>query len=284
MDRLLHDAPLFLLGVLLFAGLLAAREVGGWLGRRLSPEPADDRTELGYILSGVLGLLALLIAFTFSLALNRYEARRDLVVAEANAIGTAEMRVRLLDAPHAANLANLYRDYAETRLSYGRAADEDKPALRRVSEALRGKIQAETLVAVQPLRTTPLASLVVQAVNDSLDVGVARETALGARLPANVLGVLVVYALMSAMVLGAALRSARHAHRIMTGCMFLLLTLAMGLILDLDRPRDGSIRISQASMARLVESLRATPLPAAASAPPSPATEASPGAGGSSRP
>ena len=262
MDRWLNSAPLWLVALGLFLALVAAREVGEWVSRHLSPRASDeDDSERGYIISGVLGLLALLIAFTFGLALDRYQTRRDLVVAEANAIGTAEMRVRLLDPPYAARLSGLFRDYAEKRLRYGLATAAGKPPLQKASADLRSRIQTETLIALQPIRATPLAGLVAPAVNETLDIGVAREAAHGARIPTAVIVVLFVYALVSAGVMGAALKGARNRHRSMTALMFLLLTLALGLILDLDRARTGTITISQEPMARLVDGLRSAPPP-----------------------
>jgi hypothetical protein len=262
MEHLLNATPLWLLVLALFLALLAAREAGAWISRRLAPQHVEeDDSERGFILSGVLGLLALLIAFTFGLALDRYQTRRDLVVTEANAIGTAEMRVRLLDAPHAARLSGMLHDYAETRLRYGEATAAEKPPLQQASADLRGLIQTETLNALRPVRTTPLATLVAPAINETLDIGAAREAAHQARVPTAVIVVLILYALVSAGVLGAALKGARHGHRAMTGLMFLLLTLALGLILDLDRARSGAIVISQEPMAALVRSLRTAPPP-----------------------
>src|SRR5688572_13149251 len=119
---LVDTIALWLIGLLLFVALIGARELGGWLHKKIdgpTEGTAEDGTDKGFILSGVLGLLALLTAFTFSLSLNRYEVRRSTVVAEANAIGTAEMRVRLLAAPANAQLARMLQDYARTRLAYG---------------------------------------------------------------------------------------------------------------------------------------------------------------------
>jgi len=262
MEHLLNAAPLWLVVLVLFLALLTVREAGAWMSRRLAPRHVEeDDSERGYIMSGILGLLALLIAFTFSLALERYQTRRDLVIAEANAIGTAEMRVRLLDPPHAARLSGMLQDYAETRLRYGLAVAGEKPRLQQASADLRGLIQTETLNALQPVRTTPLASLVAPAINETLDVGAAREAELAARVPTAVIVVLIVYALVSAGVLGAALKGTKDSHRAMTGLMFLLLTLALGLILDLDRARSGAITISQEPMAQLVKSLQTAPPP-----------------------
>ena len=136
---------------------------------------------------------------------------------------------------------------------------------------------------IQPIRSTPLAASVMAAVNESLDVGVEREAALEARLPATVVVALIVYALVSAGVLGYALAGGKHPHRTMSTLLFVLLTLAIGVIFDLDRPRRGTIQISQTPMVRLVADLRATP-PVSPASPPSPATPASPDAGGSSHP
>jgi hypothetical protein len=254
-----NDTPLWILLLLLFVGLLLAREIGAWISLRATPSDMSDDTSRGYILSGVLGLLALLIAFTFGLALERYQTRRDLVVAEANAIGTAEMRVRLMDPPYSIRLSGLLRDYAETRLKYAQASAAERPALQRASADMRNLIQTEALRGLRPVRNTPVAVLVTPAINETLDIGAAREAAHKARIPMAVVFVLVVYALVSAAVLGAALKEPGRSHRAMTALMFLLLTLAFGVILDLDRSRTGAITISQDPMAALVQSLRTAP-------------------------
>lgn len=284
MDDLVIGTPLWVLGLLLLVSLLVAREVGSWIRRRLKGNLDGEAAEHDYIFNGVLGLLALLIAFTFGLALDRYDARRELVVEEANAIGTAEMRVRLLEGPEGAHLAGLLREYADTRLRYGEAVAAKKPPLRAASIALRARIEAEALRALEPIRLTPLAATITPAVNEALDIGVTREATHASRIPAMVLFVLAIYAVVSAGVLGSALDAAGRTNRGMSTLLFLLLTLAITVILDLDRSQEGFIRISQDPLRQLVEGFAATPLPSAESAPPSPATPASPGAGGSSRP
>lgn len=284
MDELVIGTPLWLLTPLLFLSLMAAWETGRRLRRRLARNANGEAAEHDYILNGILGLLALLVAFTFGLALDRYDARRELVVEEANAISTAEMRVRLLDAPQGARLAGLFRQYADTRLRYGEAIAAKKPPLRAASLALRARITAETLAALQPIRTTPLAAMITPAVNDALDIGVTREATHASRIPTAVLAVLVVYALVSAGVLGSALDAAGRRNRGMSALLFLLLTMAIMVILDLDRSQEGFIRISQEPLAQLVDGFAATPLPSAESPPPSPATPAWPAADGSSPP
>ncbi|WP_430423616.1 hypothetical protein [Phenylobacterium sp.] len=284
MDTLIIGTPLWILAVVLFVGLMAAMEAGRWLRRRLARNLDGEAAEHDYIFNGVLGLLALLIAFTFGLALDRYDARRELVVDEANAIGTAEMRARLLDSQDGPRLAGLLRTYADTRLRYGEASAAAKPPLRAASQALRARIESETITALRPIATTPLAAMITPAVNEALDIGVTREATHASRIPTMVLAVLAVYALVSAGVLGSALDAAGRRGRGMSTLLFLLLTLAITVILDLDRPQEGAIRISQQPLADLVAGFAATPPPSVAIPPPSPTTPASPAAGGSSRP
>jgi len=253
---------LWLIALLLLLALIAARELGGWLhgatmGRK--DGDAEEETDKGFLLSGVLGLLALLTAFTFSLALNRYEDRRVTVVAEANAIGTAEMRVRLLSSPDSARLSRMLQDYARTRLEYGRAAAAEKPGVAARSSALRGKIQAATVAALEPDARTPLASLVAPAINSVLDIGAEREALNDARIPGTILFALIAYNLLTAAMLGYALTGARARQRPATAVLLVLLTLAITLILDLDRSQRGTITVDQTPMRQLVDGFAPVP-------------------------
>src|SRR4249920_2690061 len=102
--------PIFLVSLIV---ILGATEIGRWLGTRAGDRGGEQvRTLEG----AVLGLLALMIAFTFAMALSRYEARRDAVLSEANAIGTAALRARLLPEPHNTETPQLLRDYVKLRL------------------------------------------------------------------------------------------------------------------------------------------------------------------------
>jgi hypothetical protein len=258
----LDGLPLWLIMLGLFLALIAARELGGWLHRLAVGRKEDDGDEAGkgLIISGLLGLLALLTAFTFSLSLNRYEVRRVVVVSEANAIGTAEMRVRLLAKPDDARLAGMLQDYARTRLAYGDATADGKPALAASSAAQRAEIQAATIAALAPDARTPLAGLVAPSINSVLDIAAEREALTAARIPGIILFILILYNLLTAVMLGYALTDTRARQRPTTIMLFALLTLAIGLIMDLDRPQRGTIRIDQTPMKELVEGF--APLPA----------------------
>lgn len=260
MDDLLNQTPLWLLAILFFVGLLGASGLGNRFGRRRSATASPQE----HVLSGVMGLLALLIAFTFGMALDRYETRRELVVAEANAISTAAMRVQLLDPPAATRLSELLRRYAETRLKYGLATAAEKPIHQAASSDLRDLIQQEAIAAVRPIRETPLAAMIVTSMNEFLDLGTTREATIDSRLPASVVVALGVFALVAAGLLGSTLAVAGRSDRTLSALLFALLTLAFAMVLDLDRPQRGAIQISQEPMARLVASLAANPQPSAA--------------------
>lgn len=115
-------------------GLVVAFVLAALLGNRLW-QPADGRAQadIGYVVSGALGLLALLIGFTFAVALDRYATRRDLVVREANAIEAAWLRTDLLTTADGAPLRAMLKDYAVSRLSFYDAGTD--PALLAAAHA-----------------------------------------------------------------------------------------------------------------------------------------------------
>jgi hypothetical protein len=245
------------LSVLLFA----AREVGAALRRRaIRGDPRGDESEDdGFVLSGALGLLALLVAFTFSMGLNHYEERRDLVLAEANALGAAWDRTDLLTDPAPVRAALL--SYVRQRVALGPDADAIAPAERAGLDAARRALWARAVEAVAPERTTPLAPFVLTPVDEAFDLASAREAAHEARIPVTVLGALILYAFVSAGVLGYAAPSPRV--RVVSDVMLGLLTLAIALTLDLDQPGVGTIFVSERPMAEALAAMEA-----AANAPP----------------
>src|SRR5947208_6022638 len=111
----LNDYPLTLVFVISLALILAASEIGHRLGLRAGDTGGANIATLE---SSMLGLLALMISFTFAMALTRFEARRDAVLSEANSIGTTALRARLLPEPHRMELLKLLRDYAQLRIDY----------------------------------------------------------------------------------------------------------------------------------------------------------------------
>jgi hypothetical protein len=253
----LHTAPLAGLSLLLLSLLFLGVELGYRVHKRLLRKAAVGDTPHGgqdYLLSAVLGLLALLLGFTFSLALNRYETRRDLVQQEANAIGTTWLRVQLLEEPNRTALSGLMRQYVDARIAWS-AADRGAGGLDR-TEDLQKRLWTGMGVAVRGDSSAQLSRAAMDSMNDSFDRQADRATARAAHIPDRVLDVLLLYAFLSMVMLGYILAINGRPHRVATGLLLLLLTLALVMILDLDRPRNGAIEVSQQPLYDLKASMR----------------------------
>lgn len=238
-----YYAPLWLLGFAFFASLVVAREIGLYLRRRLKANSAPD--DEAFAMTSVLGLLALLIGFTFSIALSRYEERRDLVVKEANALGTTWLRMQLLDRTDRTMMEAVLRRYVDTRVAFGLAGSADEEmATETKSEALQGELWAALMSVVGPFRDSPRASLLISTTNDSIDLAAERSATRQAHIPVRILRTLWLFALLAAGMVGYE----RGRHRKSTTLMFILLSLGAVLILDLDRPTTGMINVSQQPM------------------------------------
>lgn len=248
----LDDLPLAVIAPAMLASLLAAATVGyrghRWLLKRCGETTTESHDHL---LSAVLGLLALLLGFTFSLALNRYEARRELVVQEANALGTTWLRAQLLDAPNKAAISGLLRDYLDLRLNW---SESDGPLVR--TSVLPSKLWVAMGQVVRSEPNPQLSRGLMDSMNESFDLASARTAARSAHVPDRVLAVLLLYALLSAAMLGYTSAAKGKPQRIATATVQLLLTLALVMILDIDRPRSGSIQVSQRPLEELRQSWR----------------------------
>jgi hypothetical protein len=263
-DPILGQLPLWLVGLLLFAVLNLAC-AAGFHAHRLLQRPmrrsgvssnssnSGDSSDEGYILSAVLGLLALLIGFTFSMALDRYDARRVLVVQEANALGSSQLVVKLLDEPARSELEALLRSYIELRIAYHSqimSGTEAQQALR-AGNAAQQALWRRVTEYVQTHTTTQTARALVDNLTQSFDLASARRAEADAHIPSRVLQMLLLYTIISAALLGYVLAGGGNRHRVAAALFFAALSLAVVLILDLDRPRQGAIQVSQQPMLEL---------------------------------
>lgn len=255
--KFVAEQQLWLVGLTLFLLMAVVRLLAEGLRRRRSNAVGAGLSQAGegLIATSVVGLLSLLIAFTFSLALARHELRRTLVVEEANAIGVAYMRAQLLKEPYRSDLSNVIVSYAQVRRATGELAGPAQLAAQAHSEALQIPMWQRTAAAARTSDTPALANFLVQSVTRMIEVEGQRKAALAARIPPAVLGALMAYSIGVAGVLGYVSAGA-HAHRRwISVVMFLLVTLAFLLILDLDRPGDGLIRVSEDNMNDMVRAL-----------------------------
>jgi hypothetical protein len=242
LEEAMNTASLWAIGICFFILLGAASWVGTRLRRVLERGSEHDSPSDGYLLSAALALLGLLLAFTFSLALNRYDTRRAMVVEEGNAISTAWLRATLAEGPQGEALRQSMKRYVDIRLrlpeSQARTAVEAQSA------------QAQSLIwrdmrAALPSMQAPLAATLVTAITEMFDAAASRKAERLARIPGQVLVMVSLYALLSAGIVGYVLgQRGDRRHAVVSMALFLLLSLAFTLILDLDRPWSGSITIS----------------------------------------
>ena len=261
MDGWLATAKPLTLTIGLLAAMALAAVVGFILRTRLLAGQEDDQAEgqEGYIVSAVLGLLALLMGFTFSLAVDRFESRRQLVLEESNAIGTAYLRAQLLNDPHRNRISAILVRYADNRLALANAGPGHTDALLAIDSQLDTDLWAATNAAFDDVKGLDYSSTFVEAINSVIDLGAARKAARNAHVPTEVFGVLLIYIVVTSGVLGYVLTGPRG--RTAAGVMLVLLAVSLLLIIDIDRPTMGGIRESQGPMEDLVQSLKDQPPP-----------------------
>ncbi len=249
------SVPLAVVGIVLVAAFFVASELGFVAHRRFGRTSGDgDASDEAQVLATALLLLALLLGFTFSMALGRYDTRRQIVVQEANDIGTAWLRAGLVAAPAGRALQAKLAEYAGTRVSTDANSNDPSGFNARMARGavLRDQIWTLTAAAIAPDRGTAQAAALVAAVNAVLDTATTRAAAIDARVPAKVMDLLVIYAWVSAFLLGYVLGAYGSHHRIATLVLFVLLAMTITLILDLDRPQSGDVRVSQQPLIDLV--------------------------------
>lgn len=255
---------MFLFSVALFA---AASEIGHRFGVTETREANVSTLE-----ASVLGLLALMLSFTFAMAVSRYDARRDSVLKEANAIGTAALRARLLPAPQSAESLRLLRDYVGVRVDLlGRAGDrgavdgaisrsnEDQERLWRLARAAMAKG-----AGMGP-------SLYIQALNDVFDQQEARLTAYRHRVPRIVFWALYGIAAVGLGFSGYASGLEKRRWRVPVYVVNVLVAGVILLIQDIDRPDNGAIKVDQQPILDAAAAIAAFPADEEALAPAAPA-------------
>ncbi len=246
----------------LFPVLILVTEIGYRLGRAVSESyEAASKSQLSTLQGATLGLLALLLAFSFAMAESGFEVRRQLVVEESNAIGTLYLRSQMLSAPFRADIARMLRDYIDARLEYV-AAGVDPAKLKEADDkarALQKDLWTKTLAITQQNPGPVPTGLFITSLNEVFDVYKKRESARGNHVPEIVLWLLFFVTIGSMEFVGYVCGVEKHRSLSRTVAIALLLSLVILVIIDLDRPRRGLITVTQQSMLELRESLKSAP-------------------------
>lgn len=258
--------PVWSIGLVLFAGMIAAGGLGYWLRKRRDrTHPKTDKdikeqsdSQEGLIVSAVMGLLALLVGFTFSLALDRFDNRRTGVLDEANAIGTTYLRTQMIDAPYRAQISQLLGDYTDNRLALAHEkAGGRADALMARNDRLVTQLWTVTRAAWPTMKGLDFSSAYLDSMNHMIDMDATRRAARRAHVPAEVFMLLFIYQFVAAGVLGYVLVGTRGRQS--GAFLFTLFGLSLLLVIDLDRPVDGGVTVSQQPMLDVREMMRANP-------------------------
>ena len=234
-----------------FALMLAAIELGFRLGRKAEAiTRAETRSQIAIVEAALLGVLALLLGFTMSMAVSRFEARKQLVLSEANAIGASYLRAQLLPAPEGTEIASLLRQYITVRVQYGTSGDELAPLddLHTQTVHLQTELWTRAAAYAQEDPNPVKAGLLLQSLGEAIDFETARWTAFQNHVPPSVIYVNAIVALLSAMLVGYAFGLDGRRDPFSMCVLVLAITLVLAVIVDLDRPRSGFIRANQQPM------------------------------------
>ncbi len=239
-----------LLTACLFFGMLIFSEVGRRIGiARLARDPEGLTKGAGAAEAAVFGLLGLLIAFTFSGAASRFEDRRHLIVAEANAIGTAYLRIDLLPADAQPEMRQLFRRYLDVRLATYQDAKDRTATKARLAEgaALQGDIWTKALTACQrPDAPAQAAMLLLPALNEMIDITTTRAMATQNHPPLVIFLLLGGLSLVGALLVGYGTSANKDRSWFHTVVFAAILSLTVYVIVDLEFPRLGLIRVDAA--------------------------------------
>lgn len=248
LDYLLHHPPLVLL-VSALVLLLAVRL--GVAAQRLRPLQADERDDFDVVLGATLTLLALIIGFTFSMAVSRYDQRKNYEEAEANAIGTEYLRLDFLPATSTITAKSLLAEYLHQRIEFYQEPDDDRLALlmaraAQLEAGLWSLVRSAT--AAQP---TAVLGLTASGMNDVFNSADYTEAAWHNRIPQGAWLLLAAIAMFCGALIGYGARTRTLPFAVLP----LLVSVAFFLIADIDTPRHGLIRVTPDNLHRLEASL-----------------------------
>jgi hypothetical protein len=252
MSRLISH-PSLVLVVTLVAMWLSAN-LGALFGQKMRPLKEEERDDFSTVLTATLTLLGLLIGFTFSMAISRYDQRKNLEEAEANAIGTEYVRVDVLPAADAGKARDLLRRYLDQRILFYKNRDGNE--LRQIN-ATTAQLQNDLWVAVRgpvEAQPNPITGLALSGMNDVLNSQGYTTAAWLNRIPAPA------WLLMRAIALGANFLigyGARKKDIVLLLVVPLAVSLSFFLIADIDSPREGLISVQPQNLIILSHSLDA---------------------------
>ena len=233
------DSPFIVFAVALVTQCGAAY-IGDRLRRNVRPLKEDERRDFDTVLTATLTLLGLIIGFSFSMAVSRYDQRKNYEEAEANAIGTEYLRSDFLPANDAARVRGLLKRYVDRRVLFY-LGDESR-SLEAGADPARLEVELwSSVVAAATTQPTPVLALAISGMNDVLNSQGYTQAAWLNRIPVAAWGMMGLIAIFCNMLLGYRERSAGMAALMVLPA---IASIAFFLIADIDSPHGGVIRVN----------------------------------------
>ena len=251
------------IAVLLFVTILVFNEIGFRIGRYVQASTDSElKTLTGSIQASILGLLALLLGFTFSMSMQRYDNRSLALIDEANAIGTAVLRIKLLPSQYQEITNVLMQQYVDARIEMSQINmtkhEERKVYNQKVSD-LQGALWSVAVAATHDDPHPVITGAFVKSLNDMIDSQGKRNALLQMHVPQVVLLLLFIVFISSGSILGYS--GGLSGKRLIAPAVLvsLLITLIVFIIIDLDRPKRGLIQINQDSLIEVKQNFEPHP-------------------------
>jgi len=240
--------------VVCLALLWVSAQVGAYIRRLWKDREEILHQDLDVVLGAALTLLALIVGFTLSMAVGRYDQRKNYEEEEANAIGTEYLRVGLLPAPDAAKERELLRSYLEQRILFYTTHDLDK--LEQI-DAATARLQNDLWSALQAPATaqpTPVMATIITGMNDVLNRQGYTQAAWWYRIPVGAWALMLIVAICCNLLVGFNTKASKGRARLFF-VLPLIISIAFFLIADIDSPRRGVIQVSPHNLISLSQSL-----------------------------
>jgi hypothetical protein len=234
--------------------LWLAIQFGSLVGRKIRPLTGDERDDLGIVINASLTLLALIIGFTFSMSVSRYDQRKNYEEEEANAIGTEYVRADLLPAADAAVIRKLLVQYLDQRILFYTLRDPHQLTnVNSETESLQNEMWSIVHSAAKAQPTAPMA-LTVSGMNDVLNRQGYTQAAWWNRIPTGAWALMIMIAICCSALIGYS----AHERGTLFTFLPLLVSIAFFLIADIDTPRRGVIHVLPQNLISLSQSLHAS--------------------------
>jgi len=236
--------------------LVGLSELAWRMGLARSPEKSETDKESATVKSAVLALLGLLLGFSFALAGTRHEARRELLVEEANSIITTSRRAQLLPEPHAANVANFLREYVPLRIEAHREGQfsDQFATIRKHSAELQDRMWAEAVAAAAE-RPSPITASFISSLNETIDMEAKRVAAKRNHVPGAVWLLLLCVAGCGLWLVSYPAGSSGRRSIPERFVFPILVAIVIAIITDIDTPRGGLISLDERPLLELNETL-----------------------------